>query len=49
MATLHWNQVLAWRLSQQSLHEQFNREHMLDVIACMGGANSRADGETPCS
>lgn len=41
MATLDWSQVHAWRLSQQSLDKRPNREHMLDVVARMGGAHAQ--------
>ena len=41
MAALHWNQVFAWRLSQQSLDKRASRRHILDVVSRMGGAHAQ--------
>ncbi|MEM8533810.1 MAG: winged helix DNA-binding domain-containing protein [Chloroflexota bacterium] len=41
MATLHWNEVFAWRLSQQSLDKRARHGHMLDVVSRMGGAHAQ--------
>jgi hypothetical protein len=41
MDDLTWEQVHGWRLTQHSLLERAGREHMLDVVARIGGLHAQ--------
>lgn len=41
MVALDWGQVNRWRLSQHSLLQRTDRQHMLDVVTQMGGVHAQ--------